>query len=275
MKLITLLTDFGETSAYQAQMKGVIYSLCPQVSCIDITHSISAHNIREGAFLLRSAIPYFPRGTVHVGVVDPGVGSERKSIVLATRRHVFVGPDNGLLLPAARLFGDIAAYKITNQALLNHPVSNTFHGRDIFAPVAAHILNGLPFNQIGPRLDVNELVDIPFQKPSVLDDFIIGSVLFIDHFGNIITNISSMQIERFTQPSETLLVQIKDQQLSIPFHKSYDRVNKNELVALVGSSGFLEISMNQGNAAATLNVSSDDMIQLKSTQRPKQLSDNL
>lgn len=267
MKLITFLTDFGSESGYSAQMKGVVHSICQDVCCVDISHQVSPHQVKQGAFLLRSIVPYFPRGTVHVGVVDPGVGSQRKAIVLATRRHIFVGPDNGLLMPAARLFGDIAAYEIKNQALLKHPVSQTFHGRDMFAPVAAHIMNGVPFDQIGPRIDINELVDLSFQKPSISDDVMMASVLYIDHFGNIITNVSTMQMHRFASVGDEFNLRMKEQQLSIPFVSSYADVDPGKLLALMGSSGFLEISMNQGNAADTFHVGSDDLLRIQKIKK--------
>jgi len=261
MKLITFLTDFGLKSGYVAQMKGVLHSLSSEVTCVDISHQISPQNIREGAFLLRSVIPYFPRGTIHVGVVDPGVGTQRRGIVIATRRHIFVGPDNGLLFPAARLFGDFAAYEITNQSLFKNPVSHTFHGRDIFTPVAAHICNGLAFDKIGPRIE--DVVELSFQKPSILEHLIMGNVLYIDGFGNIVTNICSKEIEDIASIGDELILQINNERKRILFARSYAQVEENTLLAVIGSTGFLEISMNQGNASKTLHVSADDFFQIQ------------
>ena len=149
MKLMTLLSDFGNKSNYVSQMKGVALSIT-DTRIEDISHEITPHNIREGAFVLKTSVQYFPVGTVHVAVVDPGVGTARKGLVIATRTQILVGPDNGLLIPAASSMGDFTVYEIANPNIMLNSVSNTFHGRDIFTPVAAHILNGLPFEQIGP-----------------------------------------------------------------------------------------------------------------------------
>ncbi|MFO8077201.1 MAG: SAM-dependent chlorinase/fluorinase, partial [Thermoplasmatota archaeon] len=248
-------------SGYVAQMKGVLYSRYPDVYCVDISHDVAAHNVKEGAFLLRSVVPHFPRGTIHVAVVDPGVGTPRRGIVVATRRHVFIGPDNGLLMPAARLFGDFAAYEITNKDLFKKPVSDTFHGRDIFTPIAAHILNGLPFEQIGPR--IQDVIDISFQQPSILDNMIMGAVLYVDRFGNIVTNISSNQMQRMAHSGDELTLQMNDQRKKIPFVNTYGAVEKKGLLALIGSSGFLEISVNQGDASELLQASMNDTFQIQ------------
>lgn len=261
MKLVTFLTDFGLQSGYVAQMKGVLYSRYPDACCVDVSHDIAVHNVKEGAFLLRSVVPHFPRGTIHVAVVDPGVGTQRRGVVVATRRHVFIGPDNGLLMPAARLFGDFAAYEISNKDLFKKPVSDTFHGRDIFTPIAAHILNGLPFEQIGPR--IQDLVDISFQRPSILDNMIMGAVLYVDRFGNIVTNITSNQMQRMAHSGDELTLQMNDQRKKIPFVNAYGAVEKKGLLALIGSSGFLEISMNQGHASEQLKASADDTFQIQ------------
>jgi len=138
MNIITFLTDFGINSNYVAQMKGVTLSLV-DATLIDITHDVAPHDIREGAFILRSTAPYFPIGTIHVAVVDPGVGTDRRNILITTKSQILVGPDNGLLLPAARMLGDFIVYEITNKKYMLGSVSNTFHGRDVFAPVAAYI----------------------------------------------------------------------------------------------------------------------------------------
>ena len=144
---ITFLSDFGMKNSYIAQMKAVASSIT-DARLIDITHNITPHNIKEGAFILKTTVPFFPAGTVHVAVVDPGVGTNRKGIVIVTRSQILVGPDNGLLVPAAQALGDFNVYEITNQKLMVLPVSNTFHGRDIFTPVAANIINGVPFEAV-------------------------------------------------------------------------------------------------------------------------------
>jgi S-adenosyl-L-methionine hydrolase (adenosine-forming) len=149
-KIITLLSDFGLKDGYVAQMKGVISSLCT-AQILDITHDIQPYNILHGAFILSSIIHYFPKNTIHVAVVDPGVGTDRKGIIISTDKQIFIGPDNGLLIPAASRFKKLSVYEITNEKYMQRPVSNTFHGRDIFASVAAHVFNKVSFDEIGEK----------------------------------------------------------------------------------------------------------------------------
>ncbi len=159
MKIMTFLTDFGTRNTYVAQMKAVALSLS-DATLIDITHDVAPHDVREGAFLLQTAAPDFPVGTVHVAVVDPGVGTSRKGIVITTKSQILVGPDNGLLLPTARALGSFTVYEITNPKYMVSPISPTFHARDIFTPVAAHIVEGVSFEDIGSQID--DVVDLYF-----------------------------------------------------------------------------------------------------------------
>jgi hypothetical protein len=259
MKIITFLTDFGIGSGYVAQMKGVASSIT-DARLIDIAHNIIPHDIRMGAFLLRASVSYFPVGSVHVAVVDPGVGTERKGIVITTRSQVLVGPDNGLLIPAARFLGDFVAYEITNQEYMFHPVSDTFHGRDIFTPVAAHIVNGVPFEKIGKR--VHEYVDLDFGAGEITDRTALGKIIFIDRFGNIITNIHGDRLRKVLSYDTQIMIFIGEKRLEIPFVKSYDFVKKGRPLATIGSSNYFEIGINQGNAARKLNVKPDGEIKL-------------
>ena len=259
MKIITYLTDFGTKSSYVAQMKGVALSIT-DARLIDITHEISPQNIREGAFILSTAVKFFPTGTVHVAVVDPGVGTERRGIVVTTPKYVLVGPDNGLLMPAAHYPGDFAVYEIKNTAYMLPNISDTFHGRDIFTPIAANILNGLPFDQIGPR--ITDYVDLNFGKAEFSSTEAKGKIIFIDNFGNIITNIESRLIKGFMEYGKKIKIKIKNKQHEILFVKSYNFVNKGSILATIGSNKYLEISINQGNAAHELDVKIDDEIQI-------------
>jgi len=261
MRLVTFLTDFGNKSVYVAQMKGVLYSLVSPVKCVDISHDIAPQNVREGAFILRAASRYFPRGTVHVAVVDPGVGTDRRGIVVVTKNQIFVGPDNGLLIPAAQSQGEYIAYEISNPTLLRRPLSRTFHGRDIFTPIAAQILNGLPFDQIGPRVET--VIDLSFSKPSFVEDTIFGAVLFIDGFGNIITNIHYDDVHDKIKNGQTLTVQIGSKRIQLAVVQTYGMAEKDELIALFGSSGYLEISKNQGTADAYLQVKIGGVVQVR------------
>ena len=253
MRILSFLTDFGTTSGYIAQMKAVALSITQPIQFVDISHSIPAQNIQAGAFVLQTTVPFFPKGSVHVAVVDPGVGSMRKGLVIITKSQILIGPDNGLLLPAAYMLGDFVVYEIANESLYHHPISETFHGRDIFTPVAAHILNGLPFNQIGPKY--MEYVDFKFPEPKFEGESIQGVVLYIDDFGNVITNITKdMFIDKSYQNKEIEVV-MKERVNKVPLVRSYGSREKGTLLALFGSQEFLEFSMNHGNAAHYLNVS--------------------
>jgi len=255
---MTFLTDFGTKNTYVAQMKAVALSLS-NTRIIDITHEVTPHNIREGAFLLQMAAPRFPVGTVHVAVVDPGVGTSRKGIMIATNSQVLVGPDNGLLLPAARALGSFTVYELTNPRYMISPISSTFHARDIFTPIAAHIVEGVSFEDIGSQID--DFVDLDFGQAVCNDTGIAGTVLYIDSFGNIITTIKESQIKRLKHGS-MVTVSIGSKKHKIPLVKAYGFVKPQNLLLTVGSSHLVELSMNRGNAAQKLKVKAGDMIQI-------------
>ena len=259
MKIMTLLSDFGNKSNYVSQMKGVTLSLT-DARIVDITHEISPHNIREGAFILLSSIPFFPVGTVHVAVVDPGVGTSRRGIVVTTRTQILVGPDNGLLIPAARSLGTFTVYEIANPNLMLNAVSNTFHGRDVFTPVAAHILNGVPFEQIGPI--ISDFVDLDFGGFEITDKTATGKIIYIDSFGNIITNIDGFRLRHIIGYDKKIFLSIGKKQMEIPFMKTYNFVKKGELLATISSSNKFEIALNQGNAGKKLAVKPDDEVKI-------------
>ena len=180
---VSFLTDFGDTAP--ATCRGVIWSICPEARINDLTHDVAPFAVRDGAFLLWSSLPYQPVG-VHLAVVDPGVGTERRPIAIEVERgDRLVGPDNGLLVPAAeRLGGIVAVHELANPALWRDAVSHTFHGRDLFAPVAAHLARGVPIGEVGPALDPASLVPLHFPDPRVADGALLTSVLFVDSFGN-------------------------------------------------------------------------------------------
>jgi hypothetical protein len=182
---ISFMTDFGVGSSAPAVCRGVMLGIAPDARLVDVTHAIRQFAIRDGAFLLSRSVPYFPVGT-HVAVVDPGVGTMRRPIALrAERGDLFVGPDNGLLVPAAeKLGGIVEARALENEALWLSPVSHTFHGRDIFSPVAAHLATGTPFESVGPALERGEIVDLKLPGSNLRDGGLDTAVLFIDAFGN-------------------------------------------------------------------------------------------
>ncbi len=249
MPLITLTTDFG--SVYPAAMKGVILSINPHAAIVDVSHTVPHADIRGGAFALYSVVPYFPVNTVHVAVVDPGVGTVRKPIVISAGGHFFVGPDNGLMVPAASRLGKMDIFKIINLGLLGD-VSATFHGRDVFARIGAYLSAGMPLEEISET--TVDYIHLDFGKVEVKTDLISGEVIYIDDFGNIITNIQAPDMFKIFKLKEQVSVFGN----TMSFLPAYGFAVQEELLVLIGSHGFLEIAVNQGSAAKMLNVECGD-----------------
>ena len=250
---ITITTDFGLSDGYDAAMKGVIYSICPDAVVVDISHQINKFDIMHGALVIASTASDFPKGTVHVGVIDPGVGTSRRGIAIKTKNYVFVGPDNGLFSLAAELDGIEAIYELKNKKYFRPIISSTFHGRDIFAPVAAHIACGVPVEEVGPR--IKDYIKKSFSEPKVSDNLIEGIILHIDSFGNISTNIHKKYIEEFgLKFGDWVKCVIGGKEYKIPFVETFGKVKVGELHALIGSSNFFDLAINQGNAAEFLKV---------------------
>jgi S-adenosylmethionine hydrolase len=257
--IITLTTDFGLKDSYVAEMKAVILGICPTATIVDISHKIEKFNIRMGAYILASATPYFPKSTIHVTVVDPGVGSKRQPILIQTKRSYFVGPDNGILTLAARKEGIQHIHKITNRKLMLPKVSNTFHGRDIFAPAAAHLANGTLPAEFGP--EIHEIATPKFAKIAKKRNMLLGEVLHIDNFGNIITNFGEKELELMSMEG-IVNIKLENTRLELKLCKAYSEVKPQKPLAIIGSHNFLEISVNQGNAADILKTRSGDNITL-------------
>jgi S-adenosylmethionine hydrolase len=252
--MITLTSDFGLKDPYVAEMKGVILSINPNATLIDVTHEIQKFNVRMGAFVLASAAPYFPKGTVHLAVVDPGVGTKRHAIVIQTKQGYVVGPDNGVLVLAAQNQGIEHIYELANPKYMRSEVSSTFHGRDIFAPAAAHLDNGIDPSEFGPEL--TDAVKPEFARVKQSNGSFLGEVLYIDGFGNVITNIHQSQIPT----AEKAEVQLPNTQIKIRFAKTYAQAKPEEAIALIGSRGFMEIALNQTSAAEKFRVKTGDKI---------------
>lgn len=251
--VVGLLSDFGLKEPYIAEMKAVILSICEDVQIIDISHGISKFDIRMGAFVLASAVPYFPKGTVYVAVVDPGVGTERRPVVVETERSLLVGPDNGLLMLAAQREGVRRVYEIANTALMLPRVSKTFHGRDVFAPTAAYLAKGQLPSAVGPR--IKDYIIPKYAKPLGKDGVLTSEVLYVDDFGNVVTNISEEDLNRISVKQEaSLLLRVERKVLRLRYSSAYGDVGVNELLTVIGGHGYLEIAMNQGNAAEKLKV---------------------
>lgn len=257
--IITLTTDFGLRDPYVAEMKAVILNIKPNAKIIDITHEIEKFNIRMGAYVLASAAPYFPKNTIHVVVVDPGVGTKRKPIIIKTKNAYYIGPDNGVLVLAAKNEGILHVYEISNREVMLPKVSDTFHGRDIFAPAAAYLANGTALARFGP--EIHDIVVPEFTKVVKQKDRVTGEILHVDGFGNLITNIGKREL-KLMDVNETVNIRLKGRKLKLKLCKSYASVKLGEPLAIIGSHNFLEISVNQGNASERFNVKVGDKITL-------------
>jgi S-adenosylmethionine hydrolase len=254
--IVTLLTDFGLRDPYVASMKGVILSINPQCTLVDITHQVNAHDIKEGAFVLGQACSNFPKGTIHLSVVDPGVGSARKPILVVTNNYSFVGPDNGLFTIALRRERVKKAVVLTNQEFFLSEISPTFHGRDIFAPVAAHLSLGKKPESFGPS--IKSWYEISFPDPVTKLGNLIGEIVHVDAFGNLVSNIDRKTLLQFSK-GYCFAVRIGRKTIQ-GLKKGYWDTLKKEPITLIGSGGFLEISVREGNAQKALNVKRGDRI---------------
>ena len=249
-RIITLTTDFGTSDTYVGVMKGVILSINPNVRIVDLTHAIPPQDIYEAAFSIYGAHSYFPKGTIHIIVVDPGVGSDRQAIVSRIDGAFFVCPDNGVLSYLLQNVGNeggqpIDSVAIQNSAYYLPEVSNTFHGRDIFAPVAAHLSLGVSLDDIGPP--VQTLVQLPIPKIDISGDTLIGQIIKIDRFGNLITNISKGAFEAFLNDDATYEIRVGNASLN-RLNSAYADAEIGEPLAIMGSLALLEIAVNGGNA---------------------------
>ncbi|MBN1882907.1 MAG: SAM-dependent chlorinase/fluorinase [Deltaproteobacteria bacterium] len=253
-QLITMLTDFGIKDPFVGVMKGVIHGIHPAARTIDLTHEVPPQDVRSGSFMLLCAYRYFPPGTVHLAVVDPGVGTERRALVIATNRHLFVGPDNGILTWAALDDGIRFSVSITNDEYLLPQPSTTFHGRDVFAPAAAHLCRGVNPEDLGGKIDDVLMLDFPHPEIHSASR-IVGAVIHTDRFGNLITNV------RLTDDERARVTKVKLKNVSIPgISITYMDGDPGEPLALVGSSGFVEIACSQSSAAFILGAHRDDEV---------------
>jgi S-adenosylmethionine hydrolase len=239
--ILTLLTDFGTADGYVAAMKGTALSILPTLRVVDITHDVPHQDIFRAALILKQVASTFPEGTVHVVVVDPGVGTARRPIVVESGDHYFVGPDNGVLALAA--VPPRRAYHITNRNLMLDRLSRTFHGRDIFAPTGAHLAYATSVEDVGPAVD--EIAEIPFPQPTLGDSSITGEVIFADQYGNLMININEDHLAGLAPDTMTLNVS----GIAIAgLKQTYGDVRTGELVFYIGSAGYLEVARREGSA---------------------------
>jgi len=247
---ISLLTDFGLCDEYVGLMKGVIATINPNVNIIDICHNISPQNIIQAAYMLRFSHQFFPRKTIHVVIVDPGVGTERRIIALQTDNYFFLAPDNGVLTLILNQYDCKSVFLTQSQFYLSH-VSSTFHGRDIFAPVSAYLSKDYNIEQYGETISPHQLKKLSGIYPLKYKEKLVGQVIMIDRFGNIITNISLADIHLDIR--RTVFIHINKMSIE-GISSNYAQVKKGELLAIIGSKGLLEISINCGNAKLDLGV---------------------
>jgi S-adenosylmethionine hydrolase len=256
MPIITLTTDFGLADGYVGTMHGVILSIAPEAKLVDLSHQVPAQDIRAGAFVLYQAVPFFPSNTVHMVVVDPGVGSERRALAVRTSQGIFVAPDNGVLSYVLASVDIREAVSLTNPAYQMPQVSATFHGRDIFSPAAAHLANGVRLTELGPRA-IN-LAHLTLPTPETIPEGnLIAHVMHVDHFGNLILDVTGADLGRkvtFQLAGRTI------EEMS----RTFADVAPGDLVAYIGSSrDHVEIAVRDGDAAQELGVSVDDQVLIR------------
>lgn len=256
-RLVTLLSDFGLQDVYVGVMKGTIAQINPTLTIIDLTHQIPPQDIAAGRFHLMNAFPYFPKETVHVAVVDPGVGSERRAIAIQLQNGFLVGPDNGLFSGILNQHWAIAAVELTNSNYWRtSELSATFHGRDIFAPVGAHLASGVPLEELGIAIDLASLKQIPLADCTKTEGAIAGTIQHIDHFGNLITNIPGHAVvgKRWS---------VAIAEFTIPGKQTYADSPPGNLFALVGSHGWVEVAVSGGSAYAQLHSPVGSSVQVR------------
>lgn len=264
MAIITLITDFGLQDEYVGVVKGVILGIDAQADIVDISHGVDPQDISAASHMLRAAYPYFPDGTVHAAVVDPGVGTRRPIIAAQAGGHRFIAPDNGLLEPIMFEYDTPALYRVENDSLFRHPVSRTFHGRDIIAPVAAHLAAGFSLAELGPAVEPQDLVPLPdtgakWISPQVLE----GRIVSIDRFGNLITNIHAR--DWASKGEAEALIEVDDIQI-IGIRDTYAHGASGEPMALWSSRNTLEIAIKEGNAARRLNLAKGAIVHILTQQ---------
>lgn len=283
--VITLLTDFGTKDGYVGTMKGIILRIIPHAQIVDLSEDVGPQDIFEGAFISFSAYKYFPKGTVHLLVVDPGVGSNRRVICVKTKEYTFVAPDNGILSLVVANEHPEFIIEVTNKKYFLPEVSDTFHGRDIFAPIAAYLLNGIKPEDLGNKIAAIKKIELP--RPVLSPDGVLtAEIIYIDHFGNLITNIDYDTFENFKLSASGRYgyrkaakgykgyrldrdkVDLTDKDLSIiigdkeitKISKSYSETAEGGLLAIFGSSGFFEIAANKDNAKRLLKKKKGDKV---------------
>ncbi len=259
-QLVTLLTDFGTRDPYVAAMKGVLLSRCPRAEIVDISHEVPPQDVVAGAFILAEAARTFPEGTLHVVVVDPGVGTDRAILAGGFGEQRFLWPDNGVITFVAESWQTRELVTVSNTQYLPAGVSRTFHGRDIFAPVAAHILNGLDLPRLGPQPKTFTMLDLPQAAPDGAE--MVGRILHVDRFGNLISNIPADAIEQWCPDVETVHVRCEGRDIG-PLLGTYGHAEPGRPLALINSMDLLEVAVSSGRADEALGLGAGAEVRLR------------
>ncbi|HEY9868201.1 MAG TPA: SAM-dependent chlorinase/fluorinase [Candidatus Obscuribacterales bacterium] len=254
--IVTLTTDFGSVDGYTGQLKAVLLNFAPRATVVDISHEVKPGDIQAAAWIVSSAYSYFPRGTVHVAVVDPGVGSQRRAILLVCDAGAFIGPDNGIFSPVIEREKQLAAYDLNNPDYWLHPVSSTFHGRDIFAPVAGRLASGLAPEKLGTTIGVETLTRLPDKTFSCGKGWVEGEIVYIDRFGNLITNIPASLA---AQGDKCFI----DSRQVARVASTYASGEPGQALAIAASHGCLEIAVCRGSAADLLGARVGSAVRLE------------
>lgn len=264
MSVISILSDFGADDEYVGVMKGVMLSISPSVSIVDITHQIAPQDIHQAAYLIPSYYHYFPAGTVHIVVVDPGVGSQRSILAVNYREHFFIAPDNGVLTLLLNTEKSDTIIRVDNSDYFLEPLSSTFHGRDIFAAVGAHLSCGTKLDAFGARIDVKDIVRLKDLNCRISQTGeLIGKIVSIDRFGNLITNIDSVSLAAFYETGALKHLKIHIGAVAISgLSRTYSDAAPKAPLALIGSRNYLEIAVNGGNAKENLRAQKGDPVRL-------------
>ena len=253
--LITFLTDFGLEDDFVGTCHGVMKGIAPEVEIVDVTHGIAPQSVLQGALVLANTVPYLPAG-VHLAVVDPGVGSDRRGIALRADERIFVGPDNGLLVIAAEKVGGVsAAHEITNRRYALEPVSATFHGRDIFSPAAAHLAKGVDLGELGPAVEPGSLVRLEVPKPEISQRRIRAKCLYVDRFGNMQLNLTRADLEQCgVEPGHRLEVEHTGDRYYAVAARTFADARPGEIILYEDAYENVALAISGGNAAETFNV---------------------
>ncbi|MBK5257426.1 MAG: SAM-dependent chlorinase/fluorinase [Vicinamibacteria bacterium] len=263
-KIVALLTDYGTRDHYAGSLRGAVLAACPDAQVVDLTHHVPSHAVREAAFVLRASVPVFPAGTAFVGVVDPGVGTIRRGIAMRAGGYLFVGPDNGLFSLILVDHPEAEVRELTNADLFRACVSSTFHGRDIFGPVAGALVRGTPFEDVGPVID--DAVRFELKNPEYVEKGVLeGEVIYVDTYGNLVSSIGGAAWQTFVEGAKGDLTEmvIEVSRVILPVVTTFGDVPEEDACAYLGSSGRIEIAVNQGSAAKRFESSIGSSVKLK------------